>query len=687
MERATDCPACGLLCQTIVLSGNESMAAPIHSVSAEQLTDTQSMRRLGCTIAVLAIAAVVLLFHGWSLSDGMFLDDHYHQAQLAKRGWSPTELLEVTTIGTSCLSDHWWADSDLLWKYSRPVSVVLMKVIHDASGGSVVAQHAVSIMLHLLAAILVYKLALLVTVNRLWSTVGALVFSVYAHSVFTVAWLAAQNAILQTALTLAAVLVYVRSTRLLPTVSTEEAERQEANSRVGLVAFFIVWLLALFSRENAIVLVVLVPILDITFGGLAVFRKRIRLYALLWVVGALFAAWRLVIHYHPMPVVYSGREVAGGYLLWWMAKFFHYICAIIWQSPMTIGPTGRYHPFAEVPGDCLLTIMIIVILGVGYWCSCRRDRGCWVWPVWIVLSILPVIPVMATPHSGYFGGVGFAVAIAVVGGSADAGVRRKAVAAAFLVATGLYFPVYRATWKGICAAERLAPAQIASDTPPIGGEEIYFINLPFVNVYVQTCLEEFWPEEMTNSRCHVLTYAPSLLGVEQDCDLRLLDDNRLAITAGGKPYFSGLLGRFLINAMRKDGCMRAGETVSASGFRVEVEDADERGVYRLVFEFDAPLNSANQRFYVCSANDQVSRLEFETRTMRDPVDEHVDSEPHTRHNLKLVVRPLSDGANGAELQALRRTKQGLLDVRATAGRILGTDMYMTGPEYPGPRCD
>ncbi len=164
-------------------------------------------------LAVTLIAATAAA-HGSSLWAGLFFDDHLHYANLNNMGWSYSELLDATTIKPDAFMHTWWQETQIQWRYTRPFSVLLAKSVFELFGRSVLALHALSILLHLANAFMVHHLCLKLTRRRFWSVVGALLFVVYSHSVYAVSWLAAQNVVLQTTLMLAALLCYLRASGL-----------------------------------------------------------------------------------------------------------------------------------------------------------------------------------------------------------------------------------------------------------------------------------------------------------------------------------------------------------------------------------------------------------------------------------------------------------------------------------------
>jgi hypothetical protein len=719
-------------------------------------------------LILLLLAAATLAAHGRSLSWGLFLDDHWHQDQLRKIGWSVGEMLEATTLDTDQLVDTWWRDVPVRWQYSRPVSVLLMKVVHEVSGGSVVAHHAVSLCLHYAVVVMVYQLCLMLTRNRFWSVVGGLFMVIYTHGVFAVGWLAAQNTVLQTALTLGALLMYVRASGL-DIGPVEPTSPAPPRLKIGSFALVVVlWLLGFFSRENAVMLPAIMIFFDLAFGGWRHLRARWPVHVVMGVITLALLVWRFGFFYEPMPDVYVQRPDGPGYVLWATAKLLHYLTSSVWMSPMTVGPTGRINPFSESPGDCILMITILSVMGAGYYLACRKARGYWIWPAWILLSVLPVVPLLATPHSGYLCGVGFAVAIVLGPGlfrtihPVSIGRWCKPVAIAFLVAMCTYIPIYQTLWEGIVAAERYTVAEISLDDPPDGVTDIFFLNLPFANIYAKLSLTELWGGAMSGVRCHVLTFAPDLVAMDEPCVLKQIDDRTFTISVEDArwPYFSGLLGRFLIDGMRSGGPFEEGDVVQTKLFRTRIVRSDRRGVRELEFTFNEPLASDRYRFYLTTEQCGALRMSFaptsdrqrrlvlsrdkDAFTLRD-IDyaggllaggavseayvllDAMDSDDVAVRGrawslFTKVARPIAlatasefqgtvDSADAppdtaairewwrnsvderllrrvwlqrAKSDALRRMREGLLTIRRITASIIKTDLYLSGPPFPGP---
>jgi hypothetical protein len=720
--------------------------------------------------------------HGWSLRDGWFLDDHWHRRQYMSDQWSLRFLIDATTIKPDRFVDMWWQEKPIEWQYLRPVSILVAKVVYHLSGGSVKALHGFSILLHLLNALLVHHLCLRLTRQRFWSIVAALLFVVYSHSVYAVGWLAAQNTLLQTGLTLAALLCYARASGLnLFAAPTATSEGQTTAVPPLKWAWFglalVLWCLALGSRENAVVFPVLTAAFDLAFGGRRHLKARWVPTLTMGSMAAAFVVCRLAVCTVPMPDFYFRRPDGVAYIGWWMVKLIHYLTATVWLSPMTVGPTGRFNPLIEAPGDCLLMVAILAIMGIGYYQACRQARGWWIWPLWMLLALLPVVPVMSTPHSGYMPGVAFSVAMVLGPGLWDrlrpVGLGRlcRPVAIWFLIATCIYVPIYRWMWNSVLAAERWTVAEIAASSKPGEASDLFLINLPFVNIYAQYELPEKWAKgsdavlrTLPEARCHVLTYADNVLRMESPCRVEQIDAYQFSVAAEGRGYFSGALGRFLVEGMRSSGRFQPGQVIRGGlcdePFDVKIVRADEQGVQELIFRFHKPLATSRYLFYVTTADRGAARLHFWGPDGPPPVPPLAPRVPDQRalaeaeHLLEAgqpeaadvlfagmlsadaslrqfaweefrgVAQPVAAGLAApvqgqlagseppvADLERVRtwwkrsvdkpilvqlwidqnrfdwfkRTRNRLFKIRQYAGRVVRTDLYLTGPPYPGPR--
>ncbi len=585
---------------------------------ADALPDVR--KRLG---VVLLLALATGLAHGWSLFDGLALDDHWHHHTFQESSWSPGELLDATTIDTRNHLSLWWQERAVRFVYARPVSVALLKATYDLTGGSPVAAHLLSLLLHFVGAWLVYRLAWALTRRLDAALLAGLLFVTYPASMFAVSWLAAQNMVLQTVLMLGALLCYLRASGLRPAVFAEDRQAlgldtpaAPAALRGGMLAWTVVlWVGALLSRENAIMLPGILVAFDLAYGGWRHVRARLGAYIIFAIVGVAFLIWRLKFFYEPMPDVYVRRD-GDGYLLWCVAKLLHYLCTSVWPAPMVIGPTGRYHPFASRPIDMAAMAGLVILAAALYVGLARRARGYWIWPAWIVLAVLPVTPVMATPHSGYLCGVAFAIGATLALNRVHRSPRRLVAWSAIPLSVLLVLvhvgalKCWRLMWMGMVYAETFTTRSMELDPPEPQVTDVFFLNLPLTGVYAKQCFNETLPDPREDLEFHALTFAPHLLRMEERCLVEREGDNALTLEVLGEPYFSGLLGRFLIDAFRDGGPFAAGDRFSTEAFDVEILAAEPAGVRKLRYTFRHSLDDPRYCFYLVTYESGALRLRF-----------------------------------------------------------------------------
>jgi hypothetical protein len=118
-------------------------------------------------------------------------------------------------------------------------------------------------------------------------------------------------------------------------------------------------------------------------------------------------------------------------------------------------------------------------------------------------------------------------------------------------------------------------------------------------------------QEDPRYRTHVLTYSPDLLRMEHPCRLEQLDEHRFRIRIeGDRHWFSGALGRFLIEALRPSGRLNTGDEVRGELFDAVVRDVDGDGVRELEFVFHEPLASERFCFYLGTPSCAAARVRF-----------------------------------------------------------------------------
>lgn len=571
--------------------------------------------------SAIAVFLVVLAWvaHGWCLQAGSVLDDHWHQKGLRENGWSLDELIRSTRIAPGEWQHLWWQNQPMYWEYARPVFIWVMKVLYHVVGvDDPWWLHAGSLILHAWAACLVARLAWLLTRSWTASCLAGAVFTLYPHAVISVAWPSAMNCVLHTLLMLGVVLVYAHASRLDLRVSGPAATHARGAAPPPALcprAFstaLLLWVAALLTRENSLLLPIVLVLLDVRFGGVAHARARWRAYLIFAILGGLFAAWRTVRLQAALPEVYA-RFLAGDaveYALWLSAKLLHYWVSAVWVAPMAVGPSGRFNPWAEAPGDCLLMLGLTLALGGVYLYVSRGQRGRWLWPLWILLMLLPVLPVIATPHSGYACAVGVAMMVTVP----LVGIRRnpaRFVAGGWLALSAIFSLLGNWQWNAVIAAERYFNESVRLSPPPAGVTDVFAINMPFVNIYAKPALDHLLPGRFPQLQWHTLTFAPQPVVITDPVYVQVIDRYTLEVRAGDQPFFSRLVGRFLLEAFHDGPRIESGTRVHTPAFEVRVLEADVHGVRRLRFAFPRPLSDPAYCFYVATADCGAARLRFQ----------------------------------------------------------------------------
>jgi hypothetical protein len=446
---------------------------------------------------------------------------------------------------------------------------------------------------------------------------------------------------------------------------------------------------------------------DLSFAERPVIRKRLGVYGVFAVIGIAFLIGRFILWHYPMPEFYLQRPDGWDYPFWWLAKLLHYLTGVLFQSPLTVGPTGRLNPWLEAPGDYLLMTAIVGFLVAGYFCAAYRMRGVWIWPAWILLSLLPVVPMLATPHNGYLPSVGFVMGVVV-----PAALRHRlrpiligrwihVAAGFFLVAMTSYLFVYRPMWRSFIAAEQLTVERVAQAPPAETVEDVFFINLPFVNVYAQLHLaerldrwtpmsprqaaERGWAsaERYPGFEVHALTFAPDVLRIVEPSMLRQIDAHRFRVRLEDQAWFSSALGRYLIEPMRREGRLKSGDLVSSKGglFDAKVIAADESGVWEIEFRFKRPLASGEYAFYLGHSGSAAERVMFVSPQALDAGGPPVELR-YPRRGADSATKSIR---GNDRIARLRFERDALYRIRQIAARIIGSDLYLTGRPFPGPR--
>jgi tetratricopeptide (TPR) repeat protein len=196
------------------------------------------MRRF--VIPVLVFAASVAVYLPTLKFDFVYDDPRQIEMMESRFTWSQVPSYFAT--------DVWSYVQDHPTNYYRPIFVIWMLVTYQLFGLSHPLWHASAILLHALAALLLYFLARRLIGDRVTAGFAGLLFAVYPIHVEAVAWVSGATEPLCAIFFFATLLCYI--------ASRQEQEPKRARWwRIGAVASFTV---AVFAKETAVVLPALI---------------------------------------------------------------------------------------------------------------------------------------------------------------------------------------------------------------------------------------------------------------------------------------------------------------------------------------------------------------------------------------------------------------------------------------------
>ncbi len=625
---------------------------------SSELTETGFEQRRGRWLTLLGLLAVLLAAHGASLWDGLFLDDHWQRLASHERGWGFHDLVESATIDFSGRWNRlWWQEVPLVWRYARPVGMLAVKIEYLLGGGDARVVHAFGLAWHGLLGWLVYRLALWAGLKGPWAFLAAAMFIMHPHSTAAMGWNSARNAVVNAVLLAAAVLTYARlSAPGCPRPGTvpkggppplEVGERlspaDSARSRLWFALPVILWLLALLSRETAIIFPAIILVLDWSVGGRRHVRLRLPVHAVVWLLSGAFLYWRLVIFsVEAVPEVYFSRPEGPGDVLWAAGKLLYLVFSLIFYTPMIMGVSTLRELSIE---SILIHLLMIVLVGgvmVWYVWASRGVCGRWVWPIWSAVAFVPVIPVFAAPHFAYLPAVPYAIMLAVL--MRSVGRRwRGVVIGLILAATVWSLGVYRFAMRGAFRAEQLVYADMVDQGgAPRPGTCVFFINLPLANIYAPVVLREAW--HAADLEGYTLTLATHPLMMDHPSVVRAINDHEIEIFAPADSYFSGLATAMFMHVMRPGGALTEGMVIAGPEFDTTIVQADGEGLRRLKFTFRRPLASEEYIFYVSTPQRPAYRLRFDPPAVAMPPEDAGlfaqarSSDPQTRLAARRAIR-------------------------------------------------
>lgn len=614
-------------------------------------------RRKETLIAAALLAGLIAGFFGRSIGYGLVLDDYNHRAELRAVDGSFRSLVEASHLGDPQRRVRMWWQDDADLYFFRPLAFLLMRATYVLGGWRPEVMHAASLGWFFAGAMLVYALTRRATGAFGWALLAAVVFVLHPNNFMAPRWIACQNELMATAFVLAGLLAYGWFSDWW---SGRSAAHRGPTRWVWFALAMLCLAAALGCRESAVVLLPLVMLGDWACGCRIVgvregilkpavtepgaqsdgsdttaacwsgrptvcpdtLQPHRRDAGATWVSGRILVAYALMVATiaaylvlrHAMlgpltipqkPYAYPPGE--PGFVAFVAGKLGYYLLGL-WACVPIVGFSGqeqlRSHP-ALFAGAVAVILALWAVLLVRF----RGRRRIWLWLGLATLPLTPVLPVFASSHHLYLPIAGVGIAVALVGSWLAEGVRQgsrrrlrvcqaglaTAIAMVLAAFAGAAVVIDQAV-EGLSASGQLTIRQVLHFGGPFApGDKLFFINLPMLAFNCMPAIEE--ARDVAPLEGYVLTFAPAFLGMARPGRLEQLDDHRLRVSLDGPGYFSGLIGRSILQGIGRDRPWAVGTTFSTAEFTVIVADADATGVQAFIFSFRRPLRDPSYHFF------------------------------------------------------------------------------------------
>ena len=313
----------------------------------------------------------------------------------------------------------------------RPLTILSLALNQQLFGMNPWGFHLVNVLLHALVSLQAYHTLLLWGWRNLPAWLTAVLFAVHPLHAEVVNVVVGRSELLAALFLLLALAL---------------AARQRGNKQLLAAGAF---LFALLSKEHAVLLLLLLPVLDVWRArSFAVWRQRAGFYALLAMIALLWLGWRQwgIDHRGATPFIAFVENNPLGYLppltriLTALDLQYHYLAKLIWPYPLQVSYYGiDFHdPVAQLwsgRGVLALGGWLVIIAGIFTGLRRRSDTAVFALLYLLAFSItanllLPV-GVAFAERLAYLPSLWFCAAVVSLGGGGDGGrVGRKLVPAA-----------------------------------------------------------------------------------------------------------------------------------------------------------------------------------------------------------------------------------------------------------------
>ena len=271
--------------------------------------------------------------------------------------------------------------------YYRPLMNLGYLFSFQLFGASPYGFHLVNVLLHCVAAWLVYEVGFAMTSDQTLGLVAALCFGVHPIHTESVAWIAGVVDVEMTIFYLAAFWFFLM---------LERAKGRTAWIRVAMLGSF---LLATLSKEPAMTLPALATIYEHFYRAdrnSTAWKQKFARYGGFWAVGIAYLGIRVLVLGGFAPVAFHrdvGWREAGLIGVGWIGQ---YAAKLLWPVPLTvfyaIQRNASFLDFHVLFGATVLTAAAAAVV-----CEWKRGRTYPFWLLWILFTLAPVLNVRWLP--------------------------------------------------------------------------------------------------------------------------------------------------------------------------------------------------------------------------------------------------------------------------------------------------
>ncbi|MFC1668574.1 tetratricopeptide repeat protein [Chlamydiota bacterium] len=282
--------------------------------------------------------------------------------------------------------------------YYRPLQIFLYSLIFFFSGLNVIGYHLVNVLLHIITCMLFFHVLLILSKNQWIAVVSSILFVTSPIHVENVSYISGTADILVTLFMLTAFLYFLKD--------------QKEQKTVNFILIIIFFLLAIFSKENAIIFPVLLLIYNFVFKKKFAFR----IFVPLFIITFIYFLLRIIIlkvHITTVPLIESIKRIPGFFI-----AIFIYLKSLVF--PLGLHLFYNLQDMNNKGLYCALGVLIIIfILGISF--KTKKKYPLVTFSLlWFIITLLPssnIIPVdtfmadryLYLPSIGFYFFIGIAL--------------------------------------------------------------------------------------------------------------------------------------------------------------------------------------------------------------------------------------------------------------------------------------